>query len=395
MNRSLQRLVLSHGLSAAAMAMPWPALLAVTWSTTHSGAMLGLVGAARMAPYVVLSWASGALGDRVRRSVLVRVTTRLRALLLALAALALKFDHLTTAVVIATLVVAVGTPAYPALAAAMPATAKTLTETATSWLVTFEVGAFVVGPAIGGLALSLAGAHASMLIAAGTAVFASMLIAGVAVSESAQDNADQRAGRPLAVVARCPDAVRVIATVAIVNVVIGAVAVALLPLVERSWHSGEHEFGLLTAAFGFGALAAPGVRRLIGLAPSAVRISLALVGLPLLLVAASPDWAWAMAPLLLLGAAATQVECMATSILQQSVPDNVRAFAFGVADTVMVMGALVGATTAPWLAETLGTRLVFVLFAVLTVGLVVAAPQGRRIEPRPTSQAVVHVTSVS
>ncbi len=395
MNRSLQRLVLSHGLSAVAMAMPWPALLALTWATTHSETVLGLVGAARMAPYVFLSWAGGALGDRVSRTLLLRLSTRIRAMLLALAALALKFDHLTTAIVVATVVVAVGTPAYPALAAAMPATARDRAETATSWLVTFEVSAFVVGPAIGGLTLSLAGAHASMLLAAGTAVFASMLLSGVAVNESRHDDAVSRERGSLAVVLRHPAAVRVIMAVAVVNVVIGAVAVSLLPLVERGWNGGEHEFGLVSAALGFGALAAPGVRRVLRLSPTAIRASVTLVGLPLLLVAVAPTWTWALLPLLLLGAAATEVECVATAILQRSVPDHVRAFAFGLADTVMVAGALVGAMTAPWLAETLGSRPVFVLFAAASAVLLVTVPERRKSVLQPAPQAAVHMSSAS
>ncbi|MEP6666396.1 MAG: hypothetical protein ABJA81_08120, partial [Nocardioidaceae bacterium] len=70
-------------------------------------------------------------------------------------------------------------------------------------------------------------------------------------------------------------------------------------------------------------------------------------------------------------------------------------FALGATDTVMVAGALVGATTAPWLAETVGSRLVFVVFAVVAAILVVAMPESRRIEQRVALQAAVHVTSLS
>jgi hypothetical protein len=69
------RLIASHTCAAIAMAMPWPALLVMTWSATHSELWLGVVGAARMAPYVVLSWLAGALGDRVPRLWLLRVST--------------------------------------------------------------------------------------------------------------------------------------------------------------------------------------------------------------------------------------------------------------------------------------------------------------------------------
>ena len=58
------RLVISHAMAATAMSMPWPALLAAVWSSTHSDLLLGVTGALRMLPYVALSAFSGMLADR-------------------------------------------------------------------------------------------------------------------------------------------------------------------------------------------------------------------------------------------------------------------------------------------------------------------------------------------
>ena len=52
-----------------------------------------------------------------------------------------------------TLAVAVATPAYPAVVAAMPGVAGDQYRRATHLLVTIEVGSFVVGAALGGLLL--------------------------------------------------------------------------------------------------------------------------------------------------------------------------------------------------------------------------------------------------
>jgi hypothetical protein len=86
----VERLILAHGTASVAMALPWPALLVVTWSSTHSDVWLGVAGAARMAPYVALSRLAGALGDRMPRVRLLRVSTWLRAGLLIVAALLLE-----------------------------------------------------------------------------------------------------------------------------------------------------------------------------------------------------------------------------------------------------------------------------------------------------------------
>ncbi len=382
----LQRLVLGHGVAATAMAMPWPVLLALTWDQTHSDTSLAVVGAARMAPYVALSWAAGSLGDRISRTTVIRLSAQVRAVLLLGAAAAVHGGHVGAAVALATLTVVAGTPAYPSLAAAMPSTAGRLTDSATSWLVTLEVSAFVVGPALGGLLLGLTGPDVTMMATALMACIGVPLLTALRLSpdNAAPSRCSSTAATPdpdvartrgqVRLVVRSPGAVRVITTVAAVNLVIGAVGVALLPMADRGW-TNVHAFGPLTAAMGFGALAAPAVRRLLRLSSAAVRIALLLVALPLLMVAVTPTWAWALPPLALLGAAATQVECVATSLLQRFVPDRARATALGLADTVMVTGALVGAGLAPWLSDILGPRLLFVSLAVFTVLVLQSVPR--------------------
>ena len=61
-----------------AIGLPWPLLLVLVWDQygdgPHGAWIVGLAGAARMAPYVLLSWAVGSLGDHVRRDRLVRAT---------------------------------------------------------------------------------------------------------------------------------------------------------------------------------------------------------------------------------------------------------------------------------------------------------------------------------
>ncbi len=389
----LQRLVLGHGVAATAMAMPWPVLLVLTWDQTHSDTWLAVVGAARMAPYVALSWAAGSLADRISRTTVIRLSAQARAVLLVGAAIAVHAGHVGAAVALATLTVVAGTPAYPSLAAAMPSTAGRLTDSATSWLVTLEVSAFVVGPAVGGLLLGLAGPDATMTGAALMGCIGVPLLTALRLRpDRAAPSRSRSTATPPApdvartrgqvrLVIRSPGAVRVIAAVAAVNFVLGAVGVALLPMADRGWTNVD-AFGPLTAAMGLGALAAPAVRRLLRLSPTAVRIALLLVALPLLMVAVTPTWVWALPPLALVGAAATQVECVATSLLQRFVPDVARATALGLADTVMVTGALVGAGLAPWLSVVVGPRLLFVSLAVFTVLVLRSVPRDAHTDER-------------
>ncbi len=387
MSGRADRLVVSHGLSAIAMAMPWPALLALVWSETSSELWLAVTGAARMAPYVLLSWAAGALGDRYPRVAVVKVSTALRLGLLVATAVLLSADQISAAVVAATLTVAVGTPAYPALAAAMPALAGTRSDVTTRWLVTLEVSAFVVGPAVGGLLLGIADPATSVwaavaIAAVGLALLPVDVVAAVEPVGQVKAAESSRSGAIRTLVA-APTAVGAIVAVAVVNGVIGALGVGLLSLATDSWSAGPREFGLATAALGFGALATPAVCRVVRLPTTAIGGSLLLTALPLAAAAVVPTWLWALPALALVGAGATQVECAVTAVVQQSVPDHARAFALGLTDTAMVSVALLGAATAPSLASALGPRGMVLALVTVTGAAAALLARPSRAPSRP------------
>ena len=175
-------------------------------------------------------------------------------------------------------------------------------------------------------------------------------------------------------VASAPGALRAIGSVAAVNAVMTAAALAVLPMALQHWGGGDRDFGLGTAALGFGALAAPVLQRLAaGLRTAAVLVSAGLAA-----VAVSPTVAVAVLPLALVGAAGTQVECATTAVIQRAVPDRVRAFALGLTDTAMVTSAMLAAAVAPWVAAALGPRPSFGLLAVAALALLGVTSRGFR-----------------
>ena len=153
MTRPIGRTVASHGLAAVGMSLPWPLLVLLVWERAGDGWLLGLTGAARMLPYVAISWWTARLADAVRRDLIVRVTLAVRAVLLTATALAVVAGLPWVAGTCCPVAASVATPAYPAMVAAMPGIAGRQRRRATDLLVTLEVGAFVVGVAIGGLLL--------------------------------------------------------------------------------------------------------------------------------------------------------------------------------------------------------------------------------------------------
>ena len=111
---------------------------------------------------------------------------------------------------------------------------------------------------------------------------------------------------------------------------------------------------MATAALGFGSLAAPLLGLLIRL-----RGSLLINGGGFAVAGLVPGVAAAVGPLAVAGAAGTVVECVSTEVLQRSVPDRVRAFSLGLADSVMVLAAMLGALVAPRLASLIGAPALF------------------------------------
>ncbi len=231
---TIRRVILSHGLAALGMSVAWPLLLLLVWHETHSEVLLGLAGAARMLPYVMFSWATGRLADRFRRDRVVRWTLWARVALLTLMASCLAVDWTWAALGAATLAIAVATPAFPALAAAMPTAAGASSQRATDLLVTVEVASFVVGPALGGALLalptrSLIPATAVLLVVVAAVLFVRVRLPHVA------DGCAESNPKILPLVRKSGELRGAIAVVCALNAGIAAMALVLLPFAEQAW----------------------------------------------------------------------------------------------------------------------------------------------------------------
>ena len=379
----VRRLLVGHALASVAMSLPWPLLLVLVWQraqgTAHADLLVGLTGAARMLPYVALSWATGALADRFRRDRLLRVTLVVRAGLLLLVAAAVTQGWLLAAVLAASMAVAAGTPAYPALAAALPRAAGADRRRATDLLVTIEVASFVVGPALGGLLLALPVPGLLPALGAALTLLALGVVRGLALPRpvASAPGRDPAVGPVQALRGSAP-AARAVAVAGLLNAVGAALLLALLPVAHQLWSEGERGYGLATGALGFGALAAPLLWRVGRTPASRARWGLLLLAAGLGVVPLTSAVGWAVLPLLLAGAATVHVEGALTETIQVAVPDRSRAGVLGLTDSVMVGAALAGSLLAPWLGTSLGPR---VLLAGLTAAAVSGAAAVGRVGP--------------
>ena len=382
------RLLVSYSCASVANGLPWPLLLVLVWdrygASPHGVWVVGLAGAARMMPYVLLSWAVGSLGDHVRRDRLVRATYVLRLVCLTGAGLALADDRVGWGVLAATLAVTVGTPTFPTIAASLPTVApaeRVSVGRATEALVTIEVSAWVVGPALGGLLLAPVTRPWTLAVAVGLTLVAWFLVADVELpgpAETAQD----AVGGMLRAVGSCPPAIAALAVAGALNLALTVTGVALLPLAHDGWGRDDTAFGVATAFLGFGALGGPLLARLV---TASVGRGLVALARALLVVAVSPVPWVALVPLALGGATAVVVESLLTGRLQDSMPDHYRAGALGVADSVMVGACLVGSLVTPALVAVLGPRPTVLLAAAAALGGLGCWTRGRT---RTTGQTV-------
>jgi hypothetical protein len=372
----VRRVITSHAFAAVGMGLPWPVLLLAVEQSTSSQLLLGLAGAARLAPYVALSWLSGRLADRRERALIVRISLWARAVALLVAAAALAASNPLVAVVAATGAIVAGTPAYPALAAGMPRLAGAATERATSALVTVEVASFVVGPAVGGLFVGRMPPAWVPLIGAifvGVAIVAFGRTAMPAPEASAIDAAE---GGVWSLLRRDPCARQALAVVAVVNALLSVLGLLLLQLAHEVWRSGDEGFGLATALLGFGALGAPVVAH--SRTMRSGRAALLTLAGAAAVFALLPGGPASFGALAVIGAVAVCCENVATSVLQATVPDELRASVLGLGDTVMVGAALLAAVATPWLGVHLGPASLLLLVAAGTAMLALAWSAGRQ-----------------
>lgn len=388
------RVVVAHAVAAVAMSMPWPLLIDEVWRQTHDDTLLGLTGAARLLPYVALSWLVARLADRFARSRVIRGTLLLRAGLLGAGALVSSAGPpgglgpsgaLAASVVLATTAVAAATPAYPAAAAGMPALAGNENDRWTQALVTVEVGSFVIGPALGGALvgrLSVAAvfgvAALSTLAALGLLRSVRMPCPGRSMVAAAAPGAPGGPGGPgghlsgAGASGAAPTSPSfsgrawcAIAVMVVLNAAMSGLGMLLVPLAETEW-GDLNAYGPAVAALGIGAAVTPVIASALRLRTSG-RSILWFVGATLM-VGGSPGLAVAALPLVVAGGASVRAEALATEALQAAVPDEHRAAALGIGDTAMVAAALVASAVAPHVTTLVGARL-----HDLALGLGVAA----------------------
>jgi MFS family permease len=426
-NGPLARLLAGEFISSIGDWLYLVAILILVYEVSNDPLVLGIVGAARVLPYVVLSIPAGILADRYDRRLILLVTDVARGtLMLVMAALVAAHAPVVTIVVLAVVATCFSTFFSPAIGAYLPslvADEEQLGPANSAWS-TLDNLAFVIGPAIAGLLIAAGGLALAFVLNAGTfAVIAVVLwrlpsprhgvIGEVRAAGEVREPGEAPAaadGTAAATGTEMPPMLTPASALTpggvdrkvLRRVVVPVLGLALIDLVGSvaggglsvltvviavgSLGAGDAGTGFLNAGIGLGGLVGALLAGVFVLRPSLVGVlasgSIVLaVGVAALGIAGSLPLAVGM--IAVASAGALLVEVTSTTILQRAIPDEIRGRTLGVLATASTLAFAAGSFALPVLADAVGMGPILAAtgVAIVVAGLVgaaLAAPAARR-----------------
>jgi MFS family permease len=429
-DRALIRLLFGEFVSSIGDWLYLVALLVIVYDRSKDPVLLGVVGAARVLPYVLLSVPAGIVADRYDRRLILLSTDLVRgAIMLAMAALVAfggPDGPIWPIVALAILATCFSSFFGPTIGAFLPSLVgdESRLGPANSAWASLDNLAFIIGPAIGGVLIALSGLTAAFLLNAVSFVIVAAVLwqlpstRGKAATEAATDAAaaapsDATAPEPLsgptAEPAAIPSSARSIAVpmagLALLDVVasfaFGGLSVLTVVLATTSFHAGEEATGYLNAAIGVGGLVAAVASGALMLRPSlvppliggSVLLALGFAGL-----GAVGSIGPALVAMTVASAGSLLVEVVDATIFQRVVPDALRGRALGVIATVSTLAYAGGAFALPVLADPIGVGPVLgacgvAVVIAAVVALIAVGPAAKR-TPDPEEALLRRVASL-
>ena len=362
----------------------WMQQIAASWlvlQLTHSAVAVGALALVQLLPVTIVGLFVGTLLDKLdvwRTAVVCEALSLVAAAVLA----ALTLAHVVTVWEVYVLVGAQGVvnaldgPARHSLVFRMVG-ANDLPN-AVALMSSLGTTARILGPAIGGAVVALAGAGACFAVNA--ASFLAILVSLLALDRSTM--LTPRRDVEVGLIRGAGDALRFVASsrragVAFVVVLMLATFAfnfnVLLPLVaDRTLHRGAGTFGLIAAVFGAGALVGALINATHGVA-SLRRLLIGALGFGVFELVLAPQHTLVIVCVLLfaVGIFYTLWGTNALTVLQLEAPEHLRGRAASMYFFAFQGGAPLGGLLAGWLTAVGGTSLAFLLGGVVAVGMAV------------------------
>jgi MFS family permease len=313
----------------------WMQNVAVGWlvlQLTHSGAILGLVTAARFAPLLVLGAWGGLVADRHDKRLLLRVTAAAQLLVAAVLGV-LSMTHvitiwsLTALILVAGIVDVIDTPCRQAFMNNIVGRDRIGNAIALNSVLIN--GARVIGPGIAGWVIATAGVGPCFLLNAASfaATFLGLqLMRADELIPTATETATKRQIRAgLAYVRNTPELRTPLLLVAVAGAFAWEFQVSIPLFTSDTFHGGASEFGWALSAISAGSIAGGLVaarRRTVLL--RSVAMSALLWGIAIVAASLSPTLPVAYVLLALVGSGAVTFNAASKTFLQIAAKDQMR-----------------------------------------------------------------------
>jgi MFS family permease len=366
------------------------ALLIVVYQASSDPLLLGLVGAARILPYVVLSIPAGIIADRFERRLVLLVTDVARGLImLAMAWLVAVDGPLAGIVALAILATCFSCFFGPTIGAYLPSLVRDERELgpANSAWSTLDNLAFVIGPAVAGLLIAASGLTLAFLLnAASFAVVAVVLwllpSERVARPEAprAPIEAEEAVAAEPAAAAGTPEVPSMRSSLAplaglalidtVAGFVFGGLGVLTVVLAVDRLGTDEAATGYLNAAVGVGGLIGALGSGAFVVRP-VLRVPLVVGSIGLAVGVAALGLVTSLGPALvaiaIAAAGSLLTEVVSTTIFQRIVPDAIRGRALGTIYTISTLAYAAGSLVLPVAAGDVGFAPVLLASGALVV----------------------------
>lgn len=388
-NPSLARLLAGEFISGIGDWLYLVAILVVVYAESESPVLLGIVGAARILPYVLLSVPAGMAADRFDRRMVLLVTDIARGILMVVLVVLVIVGAPTLAIIAVSVLAACFSTFFgPAIASLLPMLVdeRDLGPANSAWA-TLDNIAFIVGPAVAGVLLASGGLEFAFALNAVSFAVVAIVLWRLEVPQRKVPTATAPSDEAPPPQQGFRDLLRPLAGPfvldAATSIVGGGISVMTVVIAVDVLGAGEAGTGYLNAATGVGGVVA-GVA---GGALLARRLHVPLLlggivgGAGLAALALTGDLALAMVAIGVAVAGLLLLEIVNTTLIQRIVPDQLRGRAMGILQTSSAVLYAAGSLVMPLLADAIGVTPVLVgAGALVLLGVVGALLLSREAE---------------
>jgi MFS family permease len=382
-DRDLLRLLFGEFVSSIGDWLYLVALLVVVYQRSNDTLLLGIVGAARILPYVFLSVPAGIVADRFdRRLILLSTDIARGAIMVALAALVAVDGPLWAIVALSILATCFSSFFGPTIGSYLPMLVgdESRLGPANSAWASLDNLSFVVGPAIAGLLIAGSGLTLAFILNALSFAVVAVVLWRLPSGRPANAGVDATgthaggASKPAAEAAIWRSIAVRVAGLGLLSVVaefcFGGLTVLTVVLATSAFHAGEEATGYLNAAIGVGGLVgAVGSGALVlrpRLGPPLI-IGGLLLGAGVITLGAVSSLPPALIAIAVASAGILLTQVVGATIFQRVVPDAIRGRALGAIATAAMLAYAAGSFALPVLTGLIGVLPVLVVSGLAIV----------------------------